>query len=153
MYSHTQSALGHGTRRLLVASLVTLVGLVSVFFPWTLIYRVIGLMILCVGAYKLFLALVRLGMGGRWEIVVDEEGLRWDAPRGVEASHHLPLERIARIELRRAIRAGSEARARHVIIDTSGAEHELGEASEVDFDKLTATLREQGVEVVEVRTI
>ena len=152
-FRHTCSARLHAGKRLLVASVVVVLGVLLSFFWWTFVFGVAGVMLLALGGYLLLAALTRLLFGGRWVIEADRERLLWSAPRGLGESFELPLSSLARLELRRSIRQGGEGAVSYFVVGSDGTQRELSRASGVDLAALAAALRGFGVEVVEVRQL
>ena len=150
-FRHTCSARLHAGKRLAVAGIVVLLGVILSFFWWTFVFGVAGVMLLALGAYLLVAALARLLFGGQWVIEADCERLRWSAPRGLGESFELPLSALARVEQRRSIRQGGEGAVSYFLVTQDGAQRELSGTSGVDLSALVTALRAFGVEVVEVR--
>lgn len=151
MFTHERSTVGYGLRRARWGAGLGLLASAMIFFAFTFVLMVLGVMLLAIAAYVLITGLLRVILPRRWRIQVGDGVFVHSSPWGLGESFAWPLEELERVERRRPLRGGDAAAYR--VLRRDGEARDLTPRSGVKFQQLVAALEKEGVSLSDVRTL
>ncbi len=153
-FRHYVDARQRGLRLLPVGIGLTIAGIAMLWAWWTIIFGIVGVILLLAGSFFLIVSLSWIVFGGAWDISVSRDGVRWRAPPVGEESFELPMDEIKHVEyqVRDKVRKDGSCveRRRYYLVGHGGQRHELASGSGVDTQCLVSTLCRSGVPFLEI---
>ena len=148
-YHHSAEVRPHARRGLVIALVLLVVGGCLLPFWWTVIFGLLGGVLVLIGALMLVASLGQLLRGGGWVISATPERLTWRAPAFAERSFEIDVPRISHIEQRIKTRQRDDGRSRtkrrYFLHAANGQRYSMHPQSGVELDRVLAVLAEAGV--------
>lgn len=149
MYRYTASARDRALMLLPVGLVLTALGAFFLFFWWTLVFGVLGLMVGLIGVLALGLSAAWLVGGGRWEITIDDQRIDWRAPVVSEGSFRYALDELdcvrKRTRQKRRHDGTVKAKVDYQLVTVDGTTRTLTNQSGVDVETVVQVLVDRGV--------